>query len=232
MAQWTSCAPSRSGTKPSFRRATRFSPSIEGVLEGDGSRDRSVVEEDTERPAFRSAPEIRPTRIDPIVDFLPRLGADPADPPGLVGRQDRELHARIREHPERLVVDGGLRQPHTLGVASESLLEILSSPQHLRHLVAPRGQRQDHVIVDLGDGVAVTAVGLCAATVGLEDALVDVRRVAVEPREEGGSDVEGDLLEVVDDVDDAVVLSDPARGGVRRVALRRHTLVPVMIGRG
>ena len=88
------------------------------------------------------------------------------------------------------------------------------------------------MIVDLGDGVAVTAVGLCAATVGLEDALVDVRRVAVEPREKRGSDIEGDLLEVVDDVDDAVVLADPAGGGVRRVALRRHTLVPVMIGRG
>jgi hypothetical protein len=62
-----------------------------------------------------------------MADFLPRLGADPADPPGLVGRQNRELHARISEHPERLVVDGGLRQPHSLGGTPESLLEILPS---------------------------------------------------------------------------------------------------------
>ena len=88
------------------------------------------------------------------------------------------------------------------------------------------------MIVDLGDGVAVTSVSVCAAAVGLEDALVDVGRVAVEPREEGGPDIERDLLEVVDDIDDAVVLADPASGCVRRLALRGHALVPVMVGRG
>ena len=90
VARWTSCAyhsPGRSRAgrptgSPQSRRSRRRS------LEKS-----SVVEEDTERSAVGSAPEGGPTRIDPIVDFLPRLGADPADTPGLVGSQDRELHS-------------------------------------------------------------------------------------------------------------------------------------------
>jgi hypothetical protein len=100
-----------------------------------------------------------------------------------VGRQDRELHSRVGENLERLVVHRGLGQPHALGVAFKPLLKIPAPPPDLRDLVTPRGEREDHVIVDLGDGVPVAAVGLDAATVGFEDASIDLGRMAIEPRE-------------------------------------------------
>ena len=117
-----------------------------------------------------------------------------------MGSQNRESHPGLGEDLERLVVDGGLRQPHTLGLAPESFAEIFLPPPDLRDLVAPGGQRQDHVIVGLGDRVAVAATRVSAPAVGLKDVAVGVGRVALEPGKESRSDIERDFLEVVDDV--------------------------------
>src|SRR5207249_2542767 len=75
---------------------------------------------------------------------------------------------------------------------------------------------------------AVAPARADAGAVRREDLAVDLGRLALEPGEERGPDVERDLLEVVDDVEDAVVVVHPARGRVGRVALRRDALVPVV----
>ena len=203
---------------------------VEKALERDRPRDGAVVEEDRQREPARAAPEIGATRIDPA-GRLPCLGAERPHAQGLVRRQDRELHAGLGEHLERLAVDRRLRQPEALRLAPQPRAEVLDPPAHLRDLVAAGGERHDHVVVDLRQRVAVAAARRDARPVGLEDLRVDVRPVTRQPGEEGRPDVERDLLEVVDDVEDPVVLVDAPGRGVRRVALGGHPLVPVVVRR-
>ena len=118
------------------------------------------------------------------------------------------------------------------GLPPEPQPEVFQPPLHLGDLVGPGGERHDHVVVDLGDGVAVSAARGDAGAVGLHDLGVHDRRLAGQPGEQRGPDVERDALEVVHDVDDAVGRVDPAGGGVRRVALGGDARVPVVVGRG
>src|SRR5206468_3088198 len=74
---------------------------------------------------------------------------------GLLRREDRELHPRFGEDLERLAVGGRLRQPQAFRLTFEARPEVREAPGHLRDLVASVGERQDHVVVDLRDGVAV-----------------------------------------------------------------------------
>jgi hypothetical protein len=145
-----------------------------------------------------------------------------------VRRQDGELHARLGEHFERFVVDRRLGQPEAFRLSPEARAEIFDAPAHLGDLVAAGGQRHDHVVEDLRARVAVAARG-DAGAVGFEDLRVHVRAVPLEPREQRRPDVERDLLEVVDDVEDAVLFVDAPGRGVRRVALGAHPLVPVVM---
>src|SRR5262245_43235050 len=117
--------------KPGCQAGYEVLAAIEGVLEGYGSRDRPVIEEQGECSPSRAAPEIRPAGVNVVVDFFPMLGADLPDPPGLVGSQNREFHPGFGENLERLVVDSGLRQPHPLGFALEPFAEILLPPSDL-----------------------------------------------------------------------------------------------------
>ena len=169
-----------------------------------------------------------------MVAPLPGLGVERADARGLVRGEDGELDAGLGQHLEAFAVDRCFRQPHALGVPSEAMPKIHDGPVDLGDLVAPGRERHDHVVVDLGDRVAVTAPGRPAPPVGLENLRVDVRAMALEPGGERRTDVEGDLLVVVDDVEDAIIGPDAPRGGVRRVALGGHALVPVVprVGRG
>ena len=203
---------------------------LQQPLERDRAGDGSVVEEHRQAEPARPAPEIGPARIDPVADVLPGVGPERPYALGLMGRQDRELHAGLGEHLERLAVHRRLGQPEPLGLAPEAPAEILDPPAHLRDLVAARGQRHDHVVEDLAARVAVAA-GRDARAVGLDDLRVHVRPVALEPGEERRPDVERDLLEVVDDVEHAVLLVDAPGRRVGRVALRGHPLVPVVIRR-
>ena len=203
---------------------------LQQPLERDRARDGSVVEKERQAEPVRSAPEIGTARVDPAAHILPGLGLEGPHAERLVGRQDRVLHAGLGEHLERLSVHRRLRKPEPLGLAPEPLAKVLDSPAHLRDLVAARGERHDHVVEDLRARVAMTP-GRDARAVGLDDLRVHVRPVALEPGEERRPDVERDLLEVVDDVEHAVLLVDAAGRRVRRVALRGHPLVPVVLRR-
>jgi hypothetical protein len=58
-----------------LQAADQILAAIESILEGDGPGDWPVIEEQGERPPSWPAPEIRPARIDVVVDFFPTLGA-------------------------------------------------------------------------------------------------------------------------------------------------------------
>src|SRR5207245_6201538 len=127
-----------------------------------------------------------------------------------------------------LRVRGGRGTPEPPGLAPERRAEVVEPPAYLGDLVAARGERHDHVVEDLRARVAMTP-DRDARAVGLDDLRGHVRPVALEPGEERRPDVERDLLEVVDDVEHAVLLVDAPGRRVRRVALRGHPLVPVVL---
>ena len=202
----------------------------ERIPEGDRARDGCVVEEERERWAAGPAPVVGSARIDLVTDVPPGRLVERADPARLVRCQDRELDAGLGEHLETLAVGRRLREPHAFGIAAEPVAEVLDAPADLGDLVAPGAERHDRVVVDLRDRIAVAAARAPAQPVRFEDLRVHVRPLAFEPGEQRGADVEGDLLVGVDDVEDAVVRAHAPRRGVRRVALDRDAIVPVVPG--
>src|SRR6185436_2053638 len=108
--------------------------------------------------------------------------------------------------------------------------EVGEAPPDLGHLVPAGGERHDHVVVRLGDRVAVAAARGDAQAVRLHDPGIDVGALGGQPREEGSPHVEGYPLEVVGDVGYSVPGVDPAGGRVGRVALGRDPRVPVVVG--
>ena len=141
----------------------------------------------------------------------------------LPGGEDGEAHALLGQHRQHPLVDGGLRQPHALGFAPEPVAEVGQAPAHLGAQVAVVAQRQDRVLVGLGDAPV-------SRPVGLDDARVDPR-VVLEPRQQRRPDVERQPPVVVDDGDDAAVVVEDAGSAVGPVALGRDALVPVVEGR-
>ena len=57
-----------------------------------------------------------------------------------------------------MAVDGGLGEPHALGLAVEAGLEVGDAPADLGEGVAGAGEGHDDVVVDLRHGRAVSAV--------------------------------------------------------------------------
>ena len=174
------------------------------ALEGDGARDRTVVEEDRHRPSRRQRAAVRHRRIDRAGVLAPVVVADAPPARGLVRLEDREGDSLLGQGLERVDVDGGLRQPHPLGPAAEAPLEVARAPAHLRPLVALVGERQDHVVVGLRERGAVAAEAVAADAVGVDDGGVDVGLALLEPRQQGRPEVEADGGVVVDDLGDAV----------------------------
>src|SRR5260370_1265429 len=103
----------------------------------------------------------------------------------------------------------------------------LSSPSE-----AAGRERHGHVVVGLGERVAVSPPLVAARLVGRDDLGVGDRGPTLEPREQGGADVEADAGVVVGDLDDAPFAVEDARGPVRRIALRGDPRVPVMVRSG
>ena len=147
-------------------------------------------------------------RVAPAVQAAARrlVGVD------LAGGQDREADALLGEDAEHEVVHRGLGQPHALGARPKRVREVGDAPAHLGADVALVAEREDRVAVGLGDGAA-------GAAVGVEDALVHVVVVRLEPRQQRRPDVERQLLE-------------GAELGVGPVALGGDPLVPVVERRG
>ena len=107
------------------------------------------------------------------------------------------------------------------------MAEIGDAPADLRVQIAVVAERQDGVVVRLRQRVAVTAQD-DAARVGIEDLPVHLGRMPLQPGEQRGAEVEGEMDVVVDDVDDAPLGVLQPRGAVGAVALGGDALVPVV----
>jgi hypothetical protein len=210
---------------------------VEQAFEGNGAGVGAIVEEDGDAAAFVEAHQVGMSGVDVGVGGLGpggivgRVGED-ADAGALDGGEDGELDAFLGEEVEHAAIDGGLGEPHALGLSVEAMLEVGDSPADLGEGVAPVGQRHDHVVVDLSDGGAVSAVTLGAGVVGVEDHAVGSGRVVEEPTEQGGAEVVAHTGVVVDDADDLVELVGDAGGSVGGVTLGGDAVVPVVIGGG
>lgn len=152
---------------------------------------------------------------------LPRLlgRVERARAGDLAGGEDREADALLGEDGEHGAAHGRLRQPHALGVAAEAVAEVGDAPPDLGAQVPLVAQREDGVPVGLGDGPTGPAVGV-------EDPLVHVGAVGLEPRQQRGAQVEREVLEQVH-----LGAVGPGQRGDRVVALGGDPLVPVVEGR-
>ena len=106
-----------------------------------------------------------------------------------------------------------------------------NAPADLRDSVAPAGQRQNDVVVNLSHGGTVTAETLAAAALAVQDLAVSSWRVLFEPAQQCGTEVKADARVVVHDARDLVLDVYNPRRAVGRVALRANPLVPVVVGR-
>ena len=199
------------------------------AAEGHVVGDVAVVDHqvDAEVRAGRVAPPVDPAGVEAgAVDRRLPLGLvalvrQRPDGRHLARRQDREPHALLGQHLQHPVVDRGLGEPHALGLAAEAVTEVGLAPTHLRAEVTVVAERQDGVPVGLGYGPTL-------ALVGGQDALVGLRGVGLQPRQQGRSHVEGQVLVVVDDGDDAAGLVEDAGPAVGAVRLGGDAGVPVV----
>ena len=83
-------------------------------------------------------------------DVAPSAPAEPPYAACLMRRENREANPQLGKNFQRLKIDCGFRQPHARRRPLEAALEVANAPQDLRISVARVGQRQNHMIVDLG----------------------------------------------------------------------------------
>ncbi len=201
---------------------------VEEALERHPARSGGIVEEHRDRPSRREAAVVRAPRVDPVSDVVP-LARPCANPLRLVRSEDRETDPFVGHQIQRLEIHRRLGEPHPLGAPAEALFEIARAPPDLRLLVAPRGERHDHVVVRLRQRRAVPAEAARAVPVPVQDRLVRLRRLLFHPGEQRRSEIEAHPRVVVDDLRDPPTAVEDARRAVRRVALRRDLLVPVVV---
>ena len=190
---------------------------------------RPVVEDERERPlAVGVEPAVRHAGDDgagvdvgPAVVGAAAAGVERPDPGGLARRQHDRLDALLDQDGEHPLVGGRLGQPHRRAAAPEPVGEVGEAPAHLGAHVAVRGQRQDDVVVRLGDGATGGAVGR-------HHPGLDVGVVGVQPRQQRGAEVEAEVPVVVDDVAHPAVVVDHPGPAVGPVALVGDPLVPVV----
>src|SRR2546423_10312655 len=107
------------------------------------------------------------------------------------------------------------------------MAKICQAPANLGRAIALVAERQDGVVVRLSDGVSVPQTRHARA-VGGENALVRNRVECLEPRKKGRSEVEADLVEVVDDALDPREAVENSREGVGAITFVENSLVPVV----
>ncbi len=193
-------------------------PVVEQVPEGDGVRQRPVVDEERDLPT--------------AAGDVARGASVRGDGIDLVRGEHGEADALRGERVEGGVVDGGLGQPHALGLAAEARAEVGDAPTDLGEAVAGGGEREDGVVVGHGERVAVPAEPGAAAPVRVEDGPVRLGGVALHPAQERGAEVEADPLQRVDAPLRPVLVGEHASGDDGGVALRGDPLVPVVEGSG
>ncbi len=154
-----------------------------------------------------------------------------ADTRALVRRQDGEADSMTRQQIQRLQIDRRLRQPHAFRLAAVAVLEVGNAPHDLRFAVPCRGKRHDDVVVGLRHGRAVSAKLPLAQAVGIANHRVGEWRLLLHPGEQRWPEVEAHPRVVVGDAQDAVLAVDDACRAIRRIALRRDALIPVVVRR-
>ena len=83
--------------------------------------------------------------------------------------------------------------------------------------------------VDLGQSGAVAGKIFLTFPIGFENRVINIRRFGFKPREQRSTEVETDLGVIIDEPDDLVIPIENPRDGIRRIALRRNTLVPIVV---
>ncbi|SPF47440.1 hypothetical protein SBDP1_650007 [Syntrophobacter sp. SbD1] len=123
-----------------------------------------------------------------------------------------------------------LREPQSFGLASKAILKIFYSPENLRVLVATVGQRQDHVIVGLGQSISMTREFLQAPPVGLQNCLIRFSGIPLHPEQDRWTEVEAYTGIIIHQLGYPPFRIPDSRHGVCRVAFGRNPLVPVVVG--
>src|ERR1041385_4054809 len=149
-----------------------------------------------------------------------------------MGREAREANDLGAEDVAALGVDRGLGEPDPRGVAPEATAEIGDAPPHFGHLLPPRRERQDHVVIRHGDRIAVTAMAPTAPTIGLEHGRIRGGSFTLEPFEQRRPEIEADLGEGVHRPRDPTIGPVHARPDDGAITLLLDALVPVVKRRG
>ena len=198
----------------------------EQPVESHGLGQGTVVEKHGHGPTRRQQDLVGPADVQGAgIHGAPRL-AVVADGRGLGRGQDGEGDAGGGQGLQGRCVHGRLGQPHALGRPAEPGREIGNGPGDFQLFVHIRGQWHDHVVVDLGQGIAMSQPGQTLA-VGLQESGMGVRGRAGKPGEQGGADVETHPLVAVDELGDVPGAVQPSGPGQRRVGLAADALVPV-----
>ena len=207
---------------------------VKQPLEGDAARDRTVVEEERERASRGKCHAVRHRRIDlRTADVGPHLLADRSHSLRLVRREHGEENFVLGEEVERVEIDRRFGKPHPFRLPAEAVLEVANPPENLRLLVAPVGERHEHVVVRLRHRGSVAGEARTTGCVCRENVGIRVWRFPLQPRQKRRTEVEADSRVIVLDFHDAVGVVEDSRRRVRRVALGSDPLVPVVIrGRG
>ena len=172
---------------------------VEQALKGHGAGYGAVVEKRLDGLARRQGNHIGPAGVDVPFPRLPPLAVrQGAHALGLTRGQEDKDNAKFGQHLQRFKVHSRFRQPHPFWLALEAVFEVFDSPKNLRVFVAPIGQGQDHVVIRLGQGRAMAGEGLQALPVGLQDGLVGIRGVVLNPGQQRRPEVETDPSVIVD----------------------------------
>ena len=75
----------------------------------------------------------------------------------------------------------------------------------------------------------MSAAILATLAVRVENCLIDPGRRGLQPRQEGGTEIETDERIIVDDGGDAVVAIENPRCRIRGITLRSYSFVPIVI---
>ena len=198
-------------------------------FKGDAPRDGAVVEKQVYGQTRGQGKAVSAGRIDLFAAHVqPVAAVNLSDLMGLAWSQDREADPLLGDDFEGLQVDGGLGEPQPFRMPAEAADEIPDPPDDLSLLVPPVGQGKDHMIVGLGQGRAVAGEKLLALPVRRQDGLVGLRGIFLQPRQEGGAEIEADPGVIVDHPGNAPVSVQDPGGAVGSVALLGDSFIPIM----